>query len=276
MKQPRKRTPKQKFDFYWRIMATTELSLAAKAVATALLLKFHNEKTGRCDPGASGIAKAVGISRRAVFNAITELKNAGWIAVKSIQGGGPNCTNRYSFDCKRMKSTSPHDSEQDAPSTSAQDALVHEMTPDSAQNAHEPLRTTRAPRGGRVGETPNQRAPDGALEREEDRNGGAGGADFKVLFKIWDDAKLDGTDEDKALKAFNRVVDKGAEPKLILDSAQQWVDAMEPRWLPALENWLAKGAWRKPPAVRKANGHHKPTAFDEGWDLVQELQRNGR
>jgi hypothetical protein len=262
MKKPRKRTPKQKFDFYWRLMAVTELSLPAKVVATALLLKFHNEKTGRCNPGAGSIAKTIGISRRMVFYGILELKNAGWISVESIKGGGSKCSNRYSFDFERVQKSAPPNSAQDVPSNSAQDVLVRKTTPNGTRVAHEPLRTTRAPRGGCVGETPNQRAPDGALEREEDRNSGAGAADFKVLFKIWDDAKLDGTDEDMALKAFNRVVDKGAEPHLIIEGAQQWVDAMEPRYLPALERWLAKRAWRKDPPARRRSRSPVDVAFE--------------
>ena len=149
MKQPRKRTPKQKFDFYWRIWADTTLSLAARAVANALLLKFHNEKTGRCNPGIPGIAETAGISRRAVYYAITELKDAGWLAVESIQGGGPTCTNRYSFDFKRMKSAAAPTGANNALSTGAKNALVSAncaRTP--AQFAPELLRTTAPPARG--------------------------------------------------------------------------------------------------------------------------------
>jgi len=271
-----KLTPAQKYGFLWRLMADDALSPAAKCVATALLLKFRNAKTGRCNPGVPGIAKTAGISRRAVYYAIAELKDAGWITIESIGGGSARNSNRYSFDFKRMKSATPPTGANNAPLRGAKSARVQETTLRGANIAPEPSITTRPPGGGCVWETPPPRACGAAGSEEGDRKGGA---DFKVLFKIWDDANPDGTDEEIGLKAFNRAIGKGAEPHLIIEGARQWVDALEPRYLPALERWLARRAWRKPPAVRKANGHHKPTAADEGRDLVEELQwseRNGR
>jgi hypothetical protein len=92
-------TAREKFDFYWRLMADPALSASAKCAATALLLKFHNAKTGRCNPSLAGIAEvAAGIGRRTVFSAISELKKAKWITIKSMRGGSSSCTNRYSFD----------------------------------------------------------------------------------------------------------------------------------------------------------------------------------
>jgi hypothetical protein len=234
----RKRTPKQKYALYWRIWADTTLSLPAKAVATALLLKFHNEKTGRCDPGAGSIAKAIGISRRTVFNAIAELKDAGWIAVKSIQGGGPNCTNRYSFDFKRMKSASPTDSAQDAPSTSAQDSLVHETTHDSAQSAHELLITTR-PSGEGCVVSNMALAPDGAAPLEEK---------FEQLCFLWRH-RTHGVNKAKALKAFEAVC-ADHDGDAVLASAFKWAAVTPPQFMQKLEEWLANGAWLNEPSRR--------------------------
>ena len=138
----RKRTAPQRFDFCWRMMADTDLSPTAKCVAAALLLKFHNAKTGRCNPGAASIARTAGSRSSHGFLCHCELKDAGWITVESTKGGSASNTNQYGFDFKRVKSASPPTGAQNAPPTGAQDAPVHEMGGRGAQFAHEPLRTT--------------------------------------------------------------------------------------------------------------------------------------
>ncbi len=170
----RKRTAPQRFDFYWRMMADTDLSPTAKCVAAALLFKFHNAKSSRCNPGAASIARTAGLARRTVFYAIVELKDAGWITVESTKGGSASHTNQYGFDFKRVKSASPPTGAQDAPPTGAQDAPVHEMGGRGAQFAHEPLRTTRPSGGGWGEENSDCRAPDGAAEKEEEADASHG------------------------------------------------------------------------------------------------------
>src|SRR3954453_19408043 len=90
-----KRTAPQKFGFYWRMMAAPVLSASAKCVAAALLLKFHNAKTGRCNPSVPAIAKVIGRTGRAVFPAFVEPKDSGWIPVESTLGGSSSHTNQY-------------------------------------------------------------------------------------------------------------------------------------------------------------------------------------
>jgi hypothetical protein len=85
--RPRKRAPAYKYAFLWRLMADTILSASAKVVAATLLLKFHNAKTGQCNPSFAAIAKAIGRRRRAIFPAIAELRDSGWITVESTGGG---------------------------------------------------------------------------------------------------------------------------------------------------------------------------------------------
>ena len=103
----RKRVPPQKYAFLWRLMADTALSPSAKVVATTLLLKFHNTKTGQCNPSIGALTKTTGLSRRTIFYAITELRDGGWITVESTGGGSPTHTNQYSFDFGGVTSTAP-------------------------------------------------------------------------------------------------------------------------------------------------------------------------
>jgi hypothetical protein len=264
MKNPRKRTPRQKFDFFWQIWAETTLSLAAKGVATTLLLQFHNAKTSRCNPSIVSIAKTAGISRRAVFNAIAELKDAGWIAIDSTRGGSSSHTNKYSFDFGCMKPTASPTGANGAPHTGAKSARVHEMPPRGAQNAHEPLRTTHPSGVGGEGEQISpHRAPDGAA------------AEFEELRQLWQ--RPHGMNVPKALAAFNRVTGDGeVASAIILESARRWVAAREPAFLPALERRLDDGAWRNDPPTQRSNSHRKPSAAEEAANLAREAERNGR
>jgi len=118
----RKRVAPQKYAFLWRLMADAVISSPAKVVATTLLLKFHNTKTGRCNPSIGALTKTTGLSRRTIFYAVTELRNAGWIAVQSTGGGSPTHTNKFSFDFGGVRSTVPQP--------------VHQMHPQPVQTMH--------------------------------------------------------------------------------------------------------------------------------------------
>ena len=188
-------------------------------------------------------------ARRTVFYAIVELKDAGWITVESTKGGSASHTNQYGFDFKRVKFASPQTGAQDAPPTGAQDAPVHGMGGRGAQFAHEPLRTTHPFGVGGGEENSARRAPDGAA------------AEFEELRQLWQ--RPYGTNEVKALAAFNRVTGDGeVTPADILDSARRWVAAREPRFLPKLEEWLANGAWQNDPPTQLNGKHHKPSAAE--------------
>ena len=126
-----------------------------------------------------------------------------------------------------------------------------------AQFAHEPLRTTH-PSGGWDGkEISLRRAPDGAA------------AEFEELRQLWQ--RPYGMNLAKALAAFNRVAGDGDTPAaVILESARRWVAAREPAFLPKLEEWLANGAWRNDPPVRRVNDQHKESAVEVAVRLARE------
>lgn len=255
----RTRTPQQKYAFLWRLVADTGLSLAAKAVTTALLLRFHNAKTGRCDPSISRLAKTVGIGRRTVFNAIDELRDTGWITVKSTHGGAPSHTNQYAFDFDRTASASPSTGAPNAPPTGANSARVHEMPPTGAKSAHEPSRTT-SPFGAGGGGKAGQRAPDGALEK------------FEELRALWQ--RPHGMNAVKVQAAFNRAIRDGVAPELLLESARRWIQVVEPTYLPALERWLDDGAWRNDPPMRRRNSSLRPSAAEVAAGLAEGAARD--
>jgi len=167
------------------------------------------------------------------------------------------------FRLRRGEVYCPPTGAPDAPPTGANDAPgangapVHEMPSTGAQFAHEPLRTTR-PSGGWDGEEISpRRAPDGAA------------AEFEELRQLWQ--RPYGMNLAKALAAFNRVAGDGDTPAaVILESARRWVAAREPAFLPKLEEWLANGAWRNDPPVRRVNDQHKESAVEVAVRLARE------
>jgi hypothetical protein len=90
----------------WGIMADPALQAPSKCAATVLLLKYHNHKTGKCNPSYSTIAKLLGRHQRNVINAINDLKAGGWIEWIGTKGGSAANTNAFKFKMKGQASTS--------------------------------------------------------------------------------------------------------------------------------------------------------------------------
>jgi hypothetical protein len=278
-------TSRQKYLWVESVYADPAVSQPAKAVAWALGLKFHNNKTNRCNPGYTGLTKATCLSLRAVKIAIQELGAGGWIAVSSIGGGSPTCTNRYTPDWSRTATKAPIqpidniDEKQGAKTTTSEaaeineendptgapPAPVHQMHPTGARRAHEPLKNHRAPSARVVRESKISvalRAPDGALATGED------------LIRPY------GTKKAKAKAAYLTACrEHGGEilaghgvdiADYILASARNWTAKKTARWLPKLEDWLADGAWRNEPSPDK--GSTRTNAND---DAVEEMLRQG-
>jgi hypothetical protein len=84
----------------WAIMADPDLNAPSKCAATVLLLKYHNHKTGQCNPSYSTVGKILGRDRRNVINAINDLRAAGWIEWTGTKGGSSSNTNGFKFKMK--------------------------------------------------------------------------------------------------------------------------------------------------------------------------------
>jgi hypothetical protein len=78
------------------IAADGRLRASHKVVAFALLFRFHNTKTGQCNPSYEMVAKSCCLTRRAVIEAINRLEAAGWLNVERTNGGR-NRRNQFRF-----------------------------------------------------------------------------------------------------------------------------------------------------------------------------------
>src|SRR5437899_851766 len=77
--------PGDKLHFIGRILRDDRLSSLAKNVA-AYLVECKNSKTGLCFPRIETVADDLDRSRRAINNAITELKEAGHLVSRRRRG----------------------------------------------------------------------------------------------------------------------------------------------------------------------------------------------
>ncbi|QDM22211.1 hypothetical protein FIU28_14395 [Tardiphaga sp. vice154] len=257
---------KAKFALILAILEDAEISASAKTVATALLFKFQNTKTGRCNPSVASIATAVGRQRRAVFPSIEELKNRGWLIVEGSKGGAPGTTNSFRFNRQRVLHTAPvTDVAHNTPTDVADDTRVVERTKGCRTlhtNQEEPLSLSERECEALPAIAS---APSGASHEEK----------FQELVAIWR-VRLYGVGPKKPKDAFNAVCD-GEDPDEIIASAARWAAAVKPRYLPKLEDWLANGAWRNlPPATDSQWGRGKRSAADVAMDMCRdEFEREG-
>jgi len=102
--ESRKSTPWH-YKVLWAIMADPGLKAPSKCVATVLLLKYHNHKTGQCNPSYSTVGKLLGRDRRNVINAINDLRAGGWIEWMGTKGGSSSNTNAFKFKMNGPAST---------------------------------------------------------------------------------------------------------------------------------------------------------------------------
>src|ERR671921_812904 len=80
------------------------LSSSAKCVAVAIL-EWRNDKSGRCFPSYETIGECCGLKRRMVYNAVQELKAAGWLDYTSRPGR--THANEYVFNFQKMHDLTP-------------------------------------------------------------------------------------------------------------------------------------------------------------------------
>jgi hypothetical protein len=258
---------KAKFALILAILADEEISASAKTVATALLLKFQNTKTGRCNPSIASIATAVGRQRRAIFLSIDELRTRGWLVVEGSKGGAPGTTNSFKFNRQRVsQTTSVTGAIYDTPTGVVNDTGVVERTEGCRPlhtNQEEPLSPSERECVG-FSAIASARLSARSLEEK-----------FQELVAIWR-VRPHGVGPKKPREAFNAVCD-GEDPDDVIASAARWVAAVKPRWLPKLEDWLANGAWQNlPPAPDAPRRGGKRSGADVAMDICRdEFEREG-
>lgn len=70
-----------------KIMKDEKLSSGAKVVVVLLLTKFMNRDTRQCNPSVATLCTYTGRKRRTIFDALDELRAAGWLS-KNMNSSG--------------------------------------------------------------------------------------------------------------------------------------------------------------------------------------------
>jgi len=81
-------------------VADPDLSPLAKCVPAVLIIRYHNEKPGQCNPSFSTIAESVGGNRRSDLN----VAKIGWQSINSLRGGTLGATEKTSRGNVRFRS----------------------------------------------------------------------------------------------------------------------------------------------------------------------------
>jgi hypothetical protein len=87
----------RRFAFLKQLRLDANLSAAAKMVVWSLADDSYNVESERCNPGFTTIATNIGRARSSFAVSLNEAKDAGWITVESIGGGGKRNTNGYTL-----------------------------------------------------------------------------------------------------------------------------------------------------------------------------------
>jgi hypothetical protein len=216
------------------MLADVELSASAKCVGTALLLKFRNNKTGKCNPSAATIGNAVGRDRRNVFPAIKELSARGWLTIKTTGGGGKANTNNFIIDLERTEGVTPA-----SPVPVTRTSRVMSTARGVMSTSHEPTKNhslfQRESESGITASAPSGAALESILA---------------ALTHLWRD-KPDGVNVNATRTALASVLaDHSGED--VLASANRWASATPPRFLPKLDKWLLDGGWKRMPRNQQA------------------------
>jgi hypothetical protein len=96
-----------KHEFLMQLMADRKVPRTSKCVATVLLLKFIDVKTGECNPSGIEISRATSFASNTVYTALNDLKAAGWITIEGPErrGWASKRGNKYSFNFDRVNPT---------------------------------------------------------------------------------------------------------------------------------------------------------------------------
>jgi Helix-turn-helix domain len=220
----------------WRMALNASKQWSAiEKVVGGVLSEHHNNRTGRCDPAYSTIAKESTLTERSVIRIIQRFEAAGWLAVRRTAGGRWGNTNNFVF-------------------------LPPPIQPPTGDTESPRTGDTKSPVKGGTGDTANR-------ERVTQK---AGTGDRAVSPKPEENQKKEGTRESARARATlpptpvffgngnGQAASEASEPEAALDGEiiPPGANGAEPEIMPP------KGNGRAAPARRAAGG----TRIDPLWE----------
>lgn len=258
------------------IVADATLSAAAKAVAVPLLVVFHNNQTGRCNPSYDAIAAATGRCRRAVIPSVLELRKAGWIEIDTTGGGGRGNTNKISFMFDRAERVKD-------PASIMAEKTVQTSSPLGRERVKPTARvkcSARVKSNVKKGEAHRTRTTEEPLilnlTIEEGKTRARKQLNARDLgFDEFYGACPKRVGQKDAEKEYVKALKSGASPTQLLESMKRYaaecVDK-SPTYIKEPKNWLRGGHWLDEPATDSPRQSRNPR---DRLSAAQEMARAG-
>lgn len=227
------------------IAADDRLRASTVRVGTVLLFKFHNTKSGRCDPSYETLGKAAALKRRAAIKAVHQLEQFAWLVKRPK---GRRSRNSYQFAFRRVSQGVYDDAPLDDSSGASQcAAAVHEDALQECIGVHPiGVPTCTQTQDDKPGREPKKGTQDSFDE------------DFWQAYPKRVDRK-------EAKRIYDRIVRKAeATPAQLLAGAQRYAEECraarkERQYIKSPVTWLNKGCWEDEPAPPEALNRHRAT-----------------
>jgi hypothetical protein len=253
--------------FIWldQVMADRELTASVFKVAYNLGQRFNEREGGAAWPSVRTISETVGLSKSVVLDAVRLLQDRGHLEIQAGRQGRGH-SNRYMMLLKGRQ-----DDLSDAAAKGRIAKIKGRKTPGKGRPTG--LNLSTHPRGSKEPPRMRERTELSLVSVAGRLDGAApdlGKEDSYIdLRRVWDRGWIkDNTSKvvaaTRCAYAAARREATGAE---ILDGARAWVEAADaPRFLPALDDWLASCGWRSSPPKR---GRTR-TASVSGADIARQ------
>ena len=233
------------------ITADGRLRASDKVVALALLFRFHNTRTGQCNPSYERLAKSCGLERRAVINAIHRLEAASRLTINRTTGGR-NRRNQYWFSARP------------AETVTSGTPIYPETVNAEAQNREPPFTPDGEPAFTRI-------EPRNLNTGKEHRNPSRSGESFDQFWSAYPRKVA----KKGAERIFERIIGKGeATSAELITGAERYAEqcrelGTEACFIKHPTTWLNAGCWTDELAPTGApNGIRAPNTLSKFSEAV--------
>jgi hypothetical protein len=223
------------------------ISIIHRLILTRLLI--HRQKDGRCDPGYDLVAKELGVDRKTVMRAVDVGVRFGWLA-PPIRGRRANAKFIFLFANQEVRPERDFLDNQEVPFSELRSPSkrVKKSLGKVPSEAKSKASTRQGHLTGKENGQKSQTQPpaDTSLRKKESTE-----EEFEEFWRAY--PKRVG--EDAARIAFNKAIERGADPAAIIQAAKIYAiterarieRGEDPKYTAHPKNWLNAGRWKDPP-----------------------------
>jgi hypothetical protein len=222
------------------LIADKQLRASDKVVVLALLFRFHNTKTGQCNPAYKKLAESCCFTRRAVIKAIPRLEAAARVMVDRTSGGR-NRRNQFRFVVRKAE-------------TAASETSINTKTVNAeARNSEQPFTPEGEPAFTR-------KEPGNLIAGKKHRNVFRSSESFDRFWSVYPKK----VSKRGAQRIFERLLKKGeVRAADLINGAERYAEqcrehGTQPRFIKHPTTWLNAGCWDDEPALVGCSTNSEP------------------